>query len=103
MYWGLLAATGVAFSASTEFVPELNEYLQLTPFDADCKFHLTATMIADFAGCWLVEKILMLLFADYAEKDIARRRPDQLAVEQNRRDEAEAKRLRELEAKAGKA
>lgn len=103
MYWGLLIATGIAFSASTEFVPELNEYLQLTAFDADAKLHLTATMIADFAGCWLVEKILMLLFADYATKDIAQRRPDQLAAEQKRHEEERERKVREIEAKAGKA
>jgi cation-transporting ATPase 13A1 len=59
-------------------------------------------MVLDYAGCWIVEKTLKMLFSDYKPKDIAQRRPDQLAVEKRRADEAEAKRLRDIEIKLGK-
>ena len=103
MYYGILMVTGVAFSCATEFVPEINEQLSLVPFTTEFKITMCAVMVVDYAGCWLVEKTLKVLFSDYKPKDIAQRRPDQLAVEKRRADEAEAKRIRELEIKLGKA
>ena len=47
MYWGLLACTFVAFSASTEFIPEMNARLRLVPFSTPFKAYLTMLMIAD--------------------------------------------------------
>jgi manganese-transporting P-type ATPase len=103
MYWGLILVSGVAFSCATEFVPEINEKLRLVPFSDAFKFTLTSVMVADFAGCWIIEKVLKAAFSDYKPKDIAIRRPDQIAVEearneQERKDE-EDKRTREIEEK----
>ncbi|GKZ27263.1 hypothetical protein AbraCBS73388_004038 [Aspergillus brasiliensis] len=85
MYWGLVAASGVAFSCATEFVPELNEKLRLVPFSTEFKMTLTVLMIIDYAGCWLIENVLKTLFSDFRPKDIAVRRPDQLKREAERK------------------
>lgn len=91
MYWGLIACSFVAFSASTEFIPELNTKLRLVPFSSAFKTTLTLVMVLDFVGCWLVERVLKSAFSDYQPKAIAVRRPDQLEREEKRkRDEAEA-------------
>jgi manganese-transporting P-type ATPase len=101
MYWGLLACTFVAFSASTEFIPELNTRLRLVPFSAPFKTYLTILMIADYCGCWVVEQILKRAFSDFRPKDITLRRPDQLEREERRRREqqekAEQERIEALE------
>ena len=39
LYWGLLGAGGVAFSGATDFIPELNRWLQIVEMDfpvCDC-------------------------------------------------------------------
>jgi cation-transporting ATPase 13A1 len=102
MYWGILMVTGVAFSASTEFVPELNQQLKLVPFDMDFKTRLTAMMVIDFCGCYAIEKVLKYLYSDYRPKDIAIRRPDQLAVEAVRKEKerVEEEERKETEAAA---
>lgn len=94
MYWGLVAASGVAFSCATEFIPELNERLRLVPFSNEFKLTLTVLMVFDYAGCWLIENVLKNLFSDFRPKDIAVRRPDQLTREAERK----AKELLEAEA-----
>lgn len=94
MYWGLVAASGVAFSCATEFIPEVNEKLRLVPFSNEFKITLTLLMIFDYAGCWLIENVLKNLFSDFRPKDIAVRRPDQLKREAERK----AKELLEAEA-----
>ncbi|KAL2003842.1 hypothetical protein VTN02DRAFT_2059 [Thermoascus thermophilus] len=97
MYWGLVAASAVAFSCATEFIPELNEKLRLVPFSAEFKLTLTVLMIADYAGCWLIENVLKRLFSDFRPKDIAVRRPDQLAreVERRKQEQIEAEKEKE--------
>ncbi|KAJ5132613.1 hypothetical protein N7448_006771 [Penicillium atrosanguineum] len=94
MYWGLVAASGVAFSCATEFVPEINEKLRLVPFSNEFKMTLTVLMIFDYGGCWLIENVLKSFFSDFHPKDIAVRRPDQLVRETERK----AKELQEAEA-----
>lgn len=84
MYWGLLLVSGVAFSCSTEFIPEINEKLRMVPFTTEFKITMTAIMVADYAGCFLVETVLKRAFSDYRPKDIAVRRPDQLQAEETR-------------------
>jgi cation-transporting ATPase 13A1 len=96
MYWGLVGVAGVAFSCATEFIPELNEKLKLVPFTTEFKVVLTALMVADYAGCWCVEKGLKYAFSDYKPKDIAIRRPDQLKREEERREEE----IKEMQRKA---
>lgn len=84
MYWGLLLVSGVAFSCSTEFIPEINERLKMVPFSTGFKVTMTVVMIADYVGCYLVENVLKRAFSDYRPKDIAVRRPDQLKAEEDR-------------------
>lgn len=86
MYWGMVAAAGVAFSCATEFVPELNKKLRLVPFSTEFKLTLTVLMIVDYAGCWVIENVLKNLFSDFRPKDIAIRRPDQLKREVERKE-----------------
>ena len=103
MYWGIVVVTAIAFSCATEFVPEINTQLKLVPFTAEFKFTLTTVMILNYAGCWVVEKVLKILFSDYKPKDIAVRRPDQLRKEQKRLQAEHEAAEREKEIKAGKA
>ncbi|KAL1963059.1 hypothetical protein VTN77DRAFT_8705 [Rasamsonia byssochlamydoides] len=92
MYWGLVGASAVAFSCATEFIPELNEKLRLVPFSNEFKVTLTVLMILDYVGCWIIENVLKQLFSDFRPKDIAVRRPDQLAreIERKKKEQAEA-------------
>ncbi|KAJ5516224.1 ATPase P-type K/Mg/Cd/Cu/Zn/Na/Ca/Na/H-transporter [Penicillium freii] len=101
MYWGLIAASGVAFSCATEFIPELNEKLRLVPFTNEFKVTLTVLMIFDYGGCWLIENVLKHLFSDFRPKDIALRRPDQLKREADRKlqEQVDAEAQKELERK----
>jgi manganese-transporting P-type ATPase len=107
MYWGLVAVTFVAFSCSTEFIPEMNEKMRLVPFSTEFKSTMTVLMILDYGGCWLIEKVLKNAFSDYRPKDIAVRRPDQLKVEEERKakekEEAERERLEKIEKANGTA
>lgn len=85
MYLGILGVSALAFSCSTEFIPELNEKIRLVPFTTDFKIQMTATMIVDYVGCYVIEKGLKWGFSDYRPKDIAMRRPEQLAREEARK------------------
>jgi len=102
MYWGIIGVSAIAFSCSTEFIPEINEKMRLVPFTSDFKYTMTVTMIVDYLGCWVIEKVLKALFSDYKPKDIAVRRPDQLAREQKRIEDARAELIRIEEEKAAK-
>ncbi|CAI7677447.1 unnamed protein product [Penicillium manginii] len=97
MYWGLVAASGVAFSCATEFVPEINEKLRLVPFSNEFKITLTVLMIFDYGGCWIIENVLKQLFSDFRPKDIAVRRPDQLQREAERKAQEEAEAAQQKE------
>ena len=86
MYYGLLGASAVAFSGATDFVPELNRWLQIVEMDQTVSrpiyrrdgrnltsadqfmFKLTTTMIVDFVGCWVIEVICKWLFAELEPK-----------------------------------
>lgn len=97
MYLGILAVSGLAFSCSTEFIPEINEKLRLVPFTSGFKMNLTGAMIVDYAGCYIIEKGLKALFSDYKPKDIAIRRPEQIKRDDER---IAAMELEEAEKKA---
>lgn len=103
MYWGIIGVSAIAFSCSTEFIPEINEKMRLVPFTSDFKITMTVTMIVDYLGCWVIEKTLKMLFSDYKPKDIAVRRPDQLAREQKRIEAEKQEQIRLDEEKAAKA
>ncbi|ROW16608.1 hypothetical protein VPNG_01618 [Cytospora leucostoma] len=81
MFYGIVGVTAIAFSCSTEFVPELNEKMKLVPFSDEFKTTMTLVMIIDFASCYLIEITLKKLFSDYQPRDIAIRRADQLERE----------------------
>lgn len=85
MYWGLILVSGVAFSCSTEFIPEINERLKLVPFSTEFKFVMTGLMVIDFVGCYVIEVVLKHLYSDFRPKDIAVRRDDQLKAEDSRK------------------
>ena len=102
MYWGLMLVSGVAFSCSTEFIPELNEKLRLVKFSSDFKMQMTVTMLVDYVGCWIIEKGLKWAFSDYRPKDIAVRRPEQLREEERRKTEEHLAKEREKELAQGK-
>ncbi|KAJ5155953.1 Cation transporting ATPase [Penicillium capsulatum] len=97
MYWGLVAASAVAFSCATEFVPEINEKLRLVPFSNEFKITLTVLMIFDYAGCYIIENVLKALFSDFRPKDIAVRRADQLQRETTRKAKEAAEALAKAE------
>ncbi|KAG4431015.1 hypothetical protein IFR05_013505 [Cadophora sp. M221] len=102
MYWGIIGVSAIAFSCSTEFIPEINEKMRLVPFTSDFKTTMTVTMIVDYLGCWVIEKTLKMAFSDYKPKDIAIRRPDQLAREQKRIEDARSEQIRLEEERAAK-
>ncbi|KAG9049932.1 hypothetical protein FS837_008518 [Tulasnella sp. UAMH 9824] len=64
LFWGLLGAGSVAFSGATDFVPELNRWLQIVEMQNSFAVRLTTTMIVDFAGCWVIEVLCKAMFAD---------------------------------------
>lgn len=96
MYYGLIGVAAVAFSCSTEFIPEINEKLRLVPFTTEFKTTMTVVMVLDYAGCWIIEKSLKWAFSDYRPKDIAVRREDQ-----DKKQEARVLKEMEEELEAG--
>lgn len=68
LWWGLVGASAVAFSGSTDFMPELNRWLQIVVMERTFKVQLTAVMIIDFCGCWVIETMCKYLFANIEAK-----------------------------------
>jgi cation-transporting ATPase 13A1 len=77
----------VAFSGATDFLPEMNRWLQIVEMESSVrllvalhhcqltsmnqfKMRLTAVMIGDFIGCWLIEQSCKYLFADLDPKQM---------------------------------
>ncbi|KAI0193888.1 hypothetical protein F4808DRAFT_441738 [Astrocystis sublimbata] len=85
MFWGIVGVSAIAFSCSTEFVPEINEQMKLVKFTDEFKMTMTSVMVLDYVGCWVIEVVLKKLFSDYRPRDIAARRPDQLEREEKRK------------------
>ncbi|KAI2605652.1 hypothetical protein GGR54DRAFT_621064 [Hypoxylon sp. NC1633] len=90
MFWGIVCVTAIAFSCSTEFIPELNEQMKLVKFTDEFKTTMTAVMALDYAGCWVIEVVLKRLFSDFRPRDIASRRPEQNERERKRKDAEKA-------------
>jgi len=97
MYYGIIGVAFIAFSAATEFIPELNDGLKMVKFTNDFKINMVSCMVLDYGLCYLIEKVLKAAFSDYKPKDIAERRPDQLAREAKRLEEERAKETAERE------
>ncbi|KAI0482057.1 cation pump, Ca2+ pump [Xylariaceae sp. FL0804] len=90
MFYGIIGVTAIAFSCSTEFIPELNEQMKLVKFSDEFKTTMTAVMVLDYIGCYVIEVVLKWLFSDYRPRDIALRRPEQLERERARKEAAKA-------------
>ncbi|EIW70519.1 hypothetical protein TREMEDRAFT_43233 [Tremella mesenterica DSM 1558] len=73
LYYGLLGVSAVAYSGATDFIPELNRWLQLVEMTSSFRIKLTLSMIIDFAGCFVVEKVCKALFADLEPAEIVTR------------------------------
>lgn len=71
MYYGLLGVAGLAFSCSTEFIPELNEQMKFVPMDYIFKIKLTGSILLDLVGTAAVEQVLKHFFMNSAAADIA--------------------------------
>ncbi|KAM3461846.1 hypothetical protein NHJ6243_004625 [Beauveria neobassiana] len=85
MFYGILGVSGLAFVCAMELIPEINESIKLVPFTEEFKLKMTVVMALDFIVCWVIEVVLKSLFSDYRPRDIAERRPDQLAREAARK------------------
>lgn len=46
LWWGLVGAGAVAFSGATDFLPEMNRWLQIVEMDSDVRFAFRPTLIA---------------------------------------------------------
>ncbi|CAJ2512455.1 Uu.00g054700.m01.CDS01 [Anthostomella pinea] len=90
MFYGIIGVTAIAFSCSTEFIPELNDQMKLVKFSDEFKTTMTAVMVIDYVGCYVIEVVLKALFSDYRPRDIALRRPEQLERERVRKEAAKA-------------
>ena len=91
LYYGLVCATAVAFSGATDFVPELNRWLQIVEMADSFKFRLTVTMLIDFAGCWVIEVACKSLFADLEPKPMITRGRERREARRGQQEAALAK------------
>ncbi|KAI0748843.1 endoplasmic reticulum Ca-transporting P-type ATPase [Fomes fomentarius] len=88
LYWGLVGAQAVAFSGSTDLLPELNRWLQIVEMKDLFKLKLTGTMVVDFVGCYVIEQVCKRLFANLEPKPMVTRGRER---RERRRAEEEAK------------
>lgn len=73
MFYGILGVAALAFSGSTEFIPELNEAIKFVKMSDEFKFKLTAAMVLDFGGAYMMEQGFKYFFMDGSAADIAGR------------------------------
>ncbi|TFK47374.1 hypothetical protein OE88DRAFT_1706075 [Heliocybe sulcata] len=73
LYWGLVGAMAVALSGATDFMPELNRWLQIVELSGPFKLRLTAAIVVDFIGSSIVEIVCKWLFADLEPKKMITR------------------------------
>ena len=99
MFYGIIGVSAIAFSCSTEFIPEINEKMSLVKFTDEFKTTMTSIMVLDYVGCWVIERVLKRLFSDFRPRDIAIRRPDQDERERVRKEAEQAKKDEEAERK----
>ncbi|KAL1689551.1 hypothetical protein GGG16DRAFT_114916 [Schizophyllum commune] len=101
LYWGLVGASAVAFSGATDFMPELNRWLQIVEMTDAFKIRLTLSMIIDFGGCYVIEKTCKFLFADLEPKEMVTRGRERR--EARRAEQERLKQLGEAEEKLASA
>lgn len=99
MFYGIVGVSGLAFVCAMELMPEINEGMKLVPFTEEFKTKMTAVMVIDYAACWVIEVVLKRFFSDYRPRDIAERRPEQLAREAERKKIELAKKMEEEDKK----
>lgn len=97
MFYGIVGVSGLAFVCALELIPEINEGMKLVPFTEEFKMKMTASMVLDYALCYVIEKSLKWGFSDYRPRDIADRRPEQLEREAARKKIVEEKKAVEEE------
>ncbi|KAG8936656.1 hypothetical protein FRC02_000114 [Tulasnella sp. 418] len=103
LFWGLVGAGSVAFSGATDFVPELNRWLQIVEMQKSFMIRLTATMVLDFIGCWVLEVVCKYLFADLEPKEMVTRGRERREKRRELEEAAkEAERIKQLEQEYGK-
>lgn len=93
LYWGLVGASAVAFSGATDFMPEINRWLQIVEMANSFKVQLTGMMILDFAGCWVIEKVCKYFFAELEPKGMitrGRERREKRRLEEEKTKQAAA-------------
>ncbi|KAK9718854.1 putative cation-transporting ATPase 1 [Basidiobolus ranarum] len=73
MYYGLVTVGGIAVVAATEFVDELNSWLQLVPFPVPFKLRMIVTLFLDFGLSYVIEIVTKHFFANNLPKDIVKR------------------------------
>lgn len=84
MYYGLLGVGGLALAGATEFMPELNEALQLVPMSDLFKFKLSSAMLFDLGVTWAIELTLKALYMDSKPADIALRNEERETLVQKK-------------------
>ncbi|KAK0496969.1 endoplasmic reticulum Ca-transporting P-type ATPase [Armillaria luteobubalina] len=99
LWWGLVSASAVAFSGATDFMPELNRWLQIVEMENSFKVRLTTSMIVDFAGCWVIEVVCKYLFAELEPKKMVTRGRERREKRRAQQEVEKANGIAELEAK----
>jgi len=89
LYYGLLGVSAVAYCGATDFVPELNRWLQLVEMTDMFKLKLTVAMVLDLALCYVVEKGCKAVFADLEPRELVTRGRERR--EKRREEEAKLK------------
>lgn len=115
LYYGLIGASAVAFSGSTNFMPEFNRWLQIVDMSSSVRhsprpniscyahpcalsqfmFQLTTTMVVDFLGCYVIEVVCKYLFADLEPKPLITRGSERRIA--RRQEEARLNMVKELD------
>jgi len=86
LLYGLMGASAVAVSGALDLMPEMNRWLQIVEMRSSFQFRLALSMLIDFVGCWIIEKVCKYLFADLEPKAMVTRG----------RERREQRRLQEL-------
>ncbi|TIB78800.1 hypothetical protein E3Q23_00623 [Wallemia mellicola] len=73
LMYGLMGASAVSFCGATDFLPELNRWLQIVEMSYGFQFKLCGSMILDFVLCYAVEIGCKNLFANLNPPELVTR------------------------------
>ena len=73
LLYGLMGAMAVSFCGATDFIPELNRWLQIVEMSYGFQFKLCLSMILDFGLCYLTEIACEKLFANLDPPELVTR------------------------------